>query len=199
MLTQLKSYKEKVLSEIQSQYDQVQNIIIPEAISIKPFDVYDEIFKEKPADIQKMYNLPNSGNHVIYIMRILNRPVSNEKFKETIDKIKSIKKSNQYYTQITTINNTNLKYHLENYDREVTMYIGTSSSFSSRLKTHVGYGSKGTATVLLKEWPIFKNPDFKFSFDYFDFGKNISPESLKFFEYYFSQERRPLIGHNRRS
>ena len=85
-------------------------------------------------------------------------------------------------TQITTINQDNFNSYKNSDIDSVVMYVGTSGSFASRVKTHSGHGSKGTATVFFKHWPITTNSGLVFKFKYYNFEPNIGPETLKFFE-----------------
>jgi hypothetical protein len=197
----LKKYLPQVELELRSQLDYLSRIQFPELKAIDNFDVNHEIFTKMPREIKENFDLPSEDDQVIYMMTLSGVPTDAAyrlAIKAEIERVKS--DFSHERSQITTINNTNFNYHIENATPELPVYIGTSSNFPSRLKTHVGHGSKGTATVYLKGWPLFKeHKELRFSFKYFNFGTEVAPETLKYFEYYFSQELRPIIGHNRRS
>lgn len=196
----LKGYKTQIMDVIQKQLDHLDQMSFPDIKTIENFSAHDEVFKLGPKQIMQKYELPIDGNQVVYMMTLEGLAGDQLIFKDVIEGIKAVKEQFRHeLTQITSINNRNYEYLQDKLGDSVIMYIGTSQSFAGRIKTHVGFGSKDTATVCLKGWPVLQDDKFKFKFQYYDFGKDISPEILKFFEYYLSNDLRPLIGHNRRS
>lgn len=196
----LQKYKSQLKSELTKQLETLELLEFPVLQSIEGFDINDEILRKGAKGIRLKYNLPQDGDQIIYMMTLEGFPEDRNHFIDVIEEIGLIKsKFSHELSQITSINKENFKYHKDRNDEVIVMYIGTSQTFASRVQTHAGFGSRGTATVCLKRWPIFQNDKIKFSFKYFNFGKDLSPETLKFFEYYLSRDLRPLIGHNRRS
>lgn len=196
----IKKYYSQVKQDLTKQLEMLEHIEFPNIKKIELFNINDEILTEGAKSVREKYDLPPDGHQVIYLMYLEGFNNDRTKFNDVIDGIKNVKKEyRQELTQITSINNENFSYHQDREINNVVMYIGTSQKFASRVQTHAGHGSKGTATTCLKGWPVLKNESMKFSFNYYDFGKDVAPETLKFFEYYLSKDLRPLIGHNRRS
>lgn len=196
----IKKYYSQVKQDLTNQLEMLEKIEFPNLKTIDNFNINDDIFTKGAKAIREKFDLPPDKNQVIYLMLLEGFKNDRIKYTDVIEGIKTVKNDFRHeLTQITSINKDNFSHHQDREIHDVVMYIGTSQSFASRVQTHVGHGSKGTATTCLKHWPVLKNDLMKFSFKYYDFGKDVAPETLKFFEYYLSKDLRPLIGHNRRS
>lgn len=196
---QLAPYLKTVESNIQTQLDHLRTIALPQIQVVSIGNIFDPFFEGSAEAIRINLSLPKTDNQVFYIFKLAYSFERATDFKLAIDNIReAIDKNEDRHTRITGINGQNLNHRLENY-KDVVLYVGTSKSFSSRLKDHIGHGSDDTAALCLKLWPIFREPGAALILEYYDFGKSIEPESLKLFEYYISQDLRPLMGRNRKA
>lgn len=190
---------ENVRQDIEDDLANFQSLQLPNFEEIQGFDPLDDIYKLKPKNIQVANSLPPVGHQVIYIFE-LNSVFENERAIECfVNELQKVKIDEaKSYSQITTVKKGKCSELTPN-KNGITLYVGTSQNFASRLKTHVGYGSKGTATILLRKWPGIISGNLKIKAGYYDFGRNISPDLLKRIEFYLSEQIKPIIGHNRRA
>lgn len=189
-----------IKDELRSQLEYLEHLKLPETKLIIDIDIEDEVFLLSAKEIRKKYSLPPNNDQVIYIISLEGFHNELDNYSDIMTSIGEIKKNyKNEYSQITTINQANLRYHKEKNSDCVIMYIGTSKSFASRVQTHVGFGSKGNATVCLRYWPCLKNKKLKLKFNYLNFGNEVAVETLKFLEFHLSNDLKPIIGHNRRA
>lgn len=185
---------EKDLSDLK----ELEKFEFPAFTEITDFDPLNPLFAQKPRVIEEHFGLPSKGNQVIYIYFIKNE-LTKEQFDNLINGLKDFKKNDHDgYTQITTAKTNGIENFQVNKKNNV-IYVGTSGSSASRLQQHVGHGSKGTATIMLRKWPGLSEGHLKIGFGYYNFQENVSPDLLKRLEFYISSQLNPLVGHNRRA
>ena len=196
---ELEKYRKKVELNIKNQLIDLNGLILPELQSIVIDDVCNSIFEGTAESIRTSFDLPINNNQVIYIFKLGSEYDKSKSLEIRCKEIQNaIEKNEDRHTRITGINGLNFKYRLEN-PHEVVLYVGTSKSFASRLRDHIGHGSDDTAALCLKLWPIFQNKSAKLVLEYYNFGPNIESESLKLFEFFISQDLHPLMGRNRKA
>lgn len=199
-MNDLEKYKSVVEKNLLEQIKYLKKMKFPQIQLIENFDVNDSSLSGDPESIRIKFQLPPSGHQVIYVISLKGFNSDIETFNSIIDGIAHVKKSfKDELSRITSITKKNFRFHGKNIKDEMVMYVGTSQTFSARLRTHVGHGSKDTATICLKHWPILKDKSDLLQIRYYDFGKEISPETLKLFESHLSRDLLPLIGRDRRA
>lgn len=136
----------------------------------------------------------------MYAFKFIGQFRTEMEFRELIKESKSVKRDfSDGHTQVTGVKMPNQEFN-SNSIGDVTLYVGTSKDFAKRLREHIGYGSKGTATLLLRNWPSLSSRRIHTSLIYYDFGPSISSDLVKLFEHELSSRcLRPLAGHNRRA
>lgn len=188
-----------VESNIEKQLDHLKKINLPVLKTINFDNIFDPFLEESAETIKMKLGLPEIGRQTIYIFKLAYPFKNAAELKNKIDKIcDEIDKGDDRHTRITGINHQNLNYRLENFE-EVILYVGTSKSFASRLKDHIGHGSDDTSALCLKIWSIFQESEAKLVLEFYEFEKGIESESLKLFEFFLSKELRPLMGRNRKA
>lgn len=196
----LEKYRQPVAEDLLKQVHSVNNCEFPELIALQGFHVANPEFKKTAKKIRTHFSLPAEGDQVIYIFTIHCDKMDSGTLQLIVDAASTvIEADGQGYTQITGINNINFNHRLENVTNEVVLYVGTSGDISQRLREHVGYGSKGTATIFLKEWPDFINSNVDLRFQYYNFGPNFPTEALKMIEHRLSYDLKPILGRNRKA
>ena len=184
--------------EFKRDLQEIQNLELPEFNEIENFNPLDEIYKETAKPIREKLNLPEDENQIIYIIMIENG-ITQEMFQNLLSDLENIKDvDHDGYKQITSFTEKGRESFQVNKDN-VVVYVGSSKSFASRVRQHVGHDSKTTATIMLRKWKHVREGEMKIRFGYFNFGKNVSPEVVKRIEFQISNILNPLIGANRRS
>lgn len=192
------SSRSRAIENLKHQASHLALCQVPPLEHIDNFSVSNEIFKQTGKTIKESLGLPSDGNQIIYIISF-SEPISAERLEDIIAEYEAAKEQDtEGFRQITGINMKNKEKQMNRLD-EVVLYVGTSKSFAKRVQEHVGYGSKGTASICLRKWPAFYRGDVKLKFSYLNFGKEMAPESLKLIEFDISSELAPLLGHNRKS
>lgn len=195
----IRSYSQiisKVIDEIQNDISLVNSLELPPFTEIQSFKPLDDLFKLKPKQIESRLQLPEKNNQVIYIFSLLTK-LSSSEFDFFLDDLQRVKKiDNDGYTQITTAKR---KLSYAEWIGNKCLYVGTSKGLASRLQQHIGYGSKDTATIMLRKWSRVLDGSFQIRYGYYNFGKSISSELLKRIEFHMSDLLKPLIGHNRKA
>ncbi len=182
---------------LKEELEALRLLVFPQVNEVLDFRVDDEVYKLEPKAIQKQKLLPPRGNQVIYILRFIDQFQTAEDLEFLRKEAQQVKqKDHDGHRQVTGIKDKNWEYQLKNL-KNVTLYTGSSKAFPSRLREHIGWANKGTATLLLRKWPSLMNRRFKVTFNYFDFGPEIGSAAIKYIEYHMANELRPLIGHNR--
>lgn len=148
--------------------------------------------------MRKKFNLPPKGSQIIYIISIKTASSQDDftQFLETLNHIKKV--DHEGCSHITTSKSEGID-HFPVCSSNAVVYVGTSQSLASRLQQHVGHGSKGTATIMLRKWYGVEEKKLKIRHGYYDFGPNMNADLLKRLEYQISNQLKPLIGHNRRA
>ena len=188
--------KLKVIDEIQNDISLVTSLELPSFIEIQSFNPLDDVFKLKPKQIESKFQLPEKNNQVIYIFS-LETKLSSSEFAMFINDLERVKKiDNDGHTQITTAKR---KHPYADWNESSCLYVGTSKSLASRLQQHIGYGSKDTATIMLRKWGGVLDGSFQIRYGYYNFGKSISSDLVKRIEFHISVLLKPLIGHNRKA
>ena len=155
----------KAKRDIEKDLEDFNSLQFPPMQEVSNFRVTDEVYKEMPKTIRKNKLIPTDGNQVIYVMRFV------EQFKTKFD-LEIIKqeasdvknKNHDGHRQVTGFTDQNWE-HQTNCLNDITLYVGTSQSFASRIRQHVGWGHKGTATLLLRRWPSLVSGRFKITLD----------------------------------
>lgn len=192
-------YKKTVESNLFRQLTYIRQLEEPRIVTIDPLEIGSPLFERSPREIRSQLGLPPDGNQVIYIFRISSQFSDEAEFNKFVaQRCETIEKNRNEFTRVTGATAKNILAQKKRLS-DMILYVGTSGSFAARLKTHIGFGSKDTATLLLNKWEDLVEKKYLVTLNILDFGTSIEAESLKLLEFEISSELTPLIGRNRKS
>lgn len=194
---EFETYRQKVELILSEQLDFIRRRLSPTHHS---FEI-SNVVSISPEALMTQFSgsIPEAGEQVIYIFRLMNQISDEAQLQEFIQQHQKMKASKpDGHSRIAGINKSNVSFQKKRLG-DLILYVGTSKHFGSRIKEHLGYGSLDTACLGLRFWPFFHRPESRFTIDIYSFGSSVQAESIKLMEHELSDDLKPLIGRNRKA
>lgn len=138
-----------------------------------------DVFQSSDSVLTRLDDRLASSYAVIYAISTV-KPGKEANLLSAFSKSKNAKESERAYCR-------------KNEEPSRCLYVGSSRSFGSRLKQHLGYGPKDTYALNIRYWAVdFENE--KLEVSYASYSKDISPATVQTLEDALWERQQPMFG-----